>query len=213
MLVVHCEQLQLLNINLLQQRVKVDALDQTLNVAVQLLVLLRQVSVLDSQLLVAARQALQLDSLLLLQALKLRKFDLLTKQLLAVVRALVLNHLSILTQKLHRLLGANLLVEHVSSQVLLLFELLHHHLCLFVFELQAVLKSGDLLAFSLELKSLLISLSDAPALETVLHFEVFLVDLSFLSQDVQNLFVSVLLLTFKILDSRLSDQQIVVYLL
>ena len=76
--VVRCEQLQLFHIHFLQKRVQVDALDQALNVAVQLLVLLRRISVLNCQLFVAVRQILQLNSLLLFQALELGQSDLLS---------------------------------------------------------------------------------------------------------------------------------------
>ena len=81
-----------------------------------------------------------------------------------------------------------------------MLQLVEHHLGLLVFVLKAVLKSGDLLALSLELQLLLVCLGNSPALKAVLHFQVDFVHLALFSQNVLNLFVRVLLLTFEVLN-------------
>ena len=200
MLVVHCKQLQLLHVHFLQKRVQVDTLDQALNVAVQLLILFGKVGVLGTEGLVAAGQLRQLSLLLILLTLQLRIFDLKTQQLLTVVGTFVLDDGSLLREQLHFLFGVNLSIQHVASKVFLLLQLLKHHLGLFVLVLETSLKSGDLFALRLKLKTLLVCFGYSTALKTVLHLEVLLVNLSFLSQNVQNLFVRVLLLALEVFD-------------
>lgn len=115
MFVVHCQQLQLLHIHLLQERVQVDSLDQALNIAVQLLILLGKVCVLGPKSLVAASQLCQFRLLLLFLALQLRVLNLKTQQLLAVMSTFVLNYGGFFREKFHLLLCVNLRVQHISS--------------------------------------------------------------------------------------------------
>ena len=199
------QQLELLQVDLLQERVDVDALVQLHDLLVQLRVLLIQHRVVLDQLLVNLRQLVQLVFGLLVGRLQLRELDLQRDQLQTVVSALLSNQVGVLSQRLHVLLKLNLGVQLLASQALLDFEFLVHSVNLFVLELQVQFQLRDLFPLSFELLSLLVSLGHATALKPVLHLDDLLVNFALFAQNLIDLVQLDLLLALEFFDLGLLD--------
>lgn len=199
------QQLQFFQVDLLEQSVDVDALVQLHDLLVQLRVLLVQHSVALGQLLVRLRQLLQLVLALAVGGLELLELDLERDELEPVVRAFLCDSVGVLGQRLHVLLELDLGVELLAGKTLLDLELLVHVVDRFVLELEVQLQLRDLFALGLKLNPFLIGFRHAPALESVLHLQVLLVDFALVAQDLIDLVLLHLLLALQLLDLGLLD--------
>ena len=138
---------------------------------------------------------------LIVGSAQLRELDLVPDQVVAVLVAGMSHSVGIFAQDLHLLLGSDLGVQHVLGLALFLLQLLEKPVRVFLLEGDGVVESVGLLAFSLKLKQLLVSLRYTLALETVLHLEVLFFDFALLSEEVPDLGVGHLHLTLKVLQT------------
>lgn len=119
--------------------------------------------------------------------LQLGVLNLEAQEFLTILVSLFFLLVSDFYEEFHVLLELDLNVELGPGEILLGLELLEHHGGLFVLELQAELKSGNLFAFSLKLELLLVSLSDTTTLCFMLKLHILLIDFALFCQDVVDL--------------------------
>lgn len=90
--------------------------------------------------------------------------------------ALLFDQVGLFSQDFHVLFELDFGIELLSGETFLNLKLLEHALGRLVFEFEGELESGDLLALSFELKTLLVGFCNASTLKFVLHFHVLFVN-------------------------------------
>lgn len=158
----------LLHVDLLQQSADVDTLDQQHNLLLQLLVVLFVLLVFLDDGGVLLRDDLLLLAESFLLRLKLGKTQLLLDDILLVSKLLRCHLFRVLLSQLHSLLGRDFQIKHSLALFLFFLELFEHDLGMLTLCLQRVVQLHCHFSFSLEVLGLLVSISDATALNLVL---------------------------------------------